>query len=780
MTYQLFKSLAAVLCVSFFVISCDSSNQDADVGDTETVPKEGDSETENGGTDGTQQTDFDGTDDTDTIVKEVILPEDQKLLLAKIDEEYKASIAMSATELVTQYPAQTNTALDYNPAQAHNLDLIQSSTFSLTDSELGKLGSNGFVVSKQSNASSFYYGYANIYKEDLPVYISADAILDSVHRSFDSILMNLEEQVLFSKLDTLLGNVRVALAGDTALGDAVKTDLDFYLTVAHSLLLDEVQTATFASAEDVMSFYNLAKAADGMTDIDLFDAPRKIDFSQFIPRGHYTDSPALTAYFKSMMWLGRIDFRMVETLENGAQVVNRPQLHAVLALEGLMVNHLELWKQINLVIELFVGKSDNMTPLQTEGLMAALGIGSAGDLDSLGDEEIKQIILQNGFGAQRIASHLMVNGLGAGTMPLNASFLIFGQRFVVDSYVFSNVVYDRVQGGNEKRMMPNPLDVAFSVLNNNHAAQLLQPELLQYQYAPDLHMMRTVVSTYDEDFWSQNLYNHWLQSLAALSDSTASNMPSYTQTAQWENRLLNTQLGSWAELRHDTLLYTKQSYTMGITCEFPDAYVDPYPAFFSRLVAYADKGLEVAGTLAENESSPLLKQALDYFTELGFVCDILGEMAQQQLDKVPYTEAQLGFINEGIQISESNICGGPPTPEGWYKRLFFDLDSALEYDPTIADVHTQPTDAAGATVGKVLHVATGRPDAMIVTVNQCDGPRAYAGMVFSYYEKVTQDFHRMTDEEWYSEPDYAIYPDAAPEGYVPPRDIPWQSELFAQ
>ena len=41
----------------------------------------------------------------------------------------------------------------------------------------------------------------------------------------------------------------------------------------------------------------------------------------------------------------------------------------------------------------------------------------------------------------------MVNGLAEGTLPLSRSFLLLGQRYVVDSHVFSNVVYDRVQRG---------------------------------------------------------------------------------------------------------------------------------------------------------------------------------------------------------------------------------------------------------------------------------------------------------------------------------------------
>ena len=49
-------------------------------------------------------------------------------------------------------------------------------------------------------------------------------------------------------------------------------------------------------------------------------------------------------------------------------------------------------------------------------------------------------------------------------------------------------------------------------------------------------------------------------------------------------------------------------------------------------------------------------------------------------------------------------------------------------DPTIADVHTAPTDAGGNDVGWVLHVGTGFPRLMVVTAETCTGPRAYAAL----------------------------------------------------
>ena len=94
------------------------------------------------------------------------------------------------------------------------------------------------------------------------------------------------------------------------------------------------------------------------------------------------------------------------------------------------------------------------------------------------------------------------------------------------------------------------------------------------------------------------------------------------------------------------------------------------------------------------------------------------------------------------------VCASIDVPDGWYASLFFDRDKAIEYDPTIADVHTQPADEFGAVVGNVLHVATGYPRLMVVSVDTCAGPRAYAGVVFAYHERIEGDFTRLSDQSW--------------------------------
>jgi hypothetical protein len=685
---------------------------------------------------------------------------------------------LTAEGLLGNYRTPFQPAPSYERDAVAGLSLIQASKLALNESELAALEQNGFVISDRFRSPSFAYGYATIYLEDLPVYVSADSILFAVHRSYDKILAAVEVGILMPDLSALLDGMRARLAGDTGanLAANVRADVDLYLAVAAGLLAgNQAAPVAGADAATVKKFHDKAVQANGWQEIDLFGVRRDEDFSQFKPRGHYTRSPELGRYFRAMMWLGRTDFRLIETQSDGSQVFRRRQLEAALALGALIDSPLrEHFDRIDRTVTAFVGEHDYMRLDELGALLADLGVDSAGGLASLSDEKIAQAILDGGYGTQRISSHIMINGLGRGTLPLSSSFALLGQRYVIDSHVFSNVVYDRAGAGSVWRMMPNPLDVGFAALANNQAAALLEPELRQYAYAGDLASMRVLADSHPGEFWQANLYNHWLGAVRALSPSAeaisnpSSRLSPALRSEAWGRRLLSTQLASWAELRHDTILYAKQSYTGGAACEFPDAYVDPYPQFYSRIGAYASFGKELAAELAAAPHAPrdLGAGIVQHFELLGDVALRLGQMAEHELTGAPFTPEMISFINQSVVVE--SVCGTHEIKNpGWYGRLFYDAESAVEYDPTIADVHTQPTDEGGNPVGRVLHAGTGFARLMVVVTEGCSGPRAYAGLASSYFEHITEDFERLTDEQWKT-----MAPAAA--------DPPWLSPIVAR
>jgi hypothetical protein len=707
-------------------------------------------------------------------VETTTISSERQRQLAELQAKLDAVKSLDAAGFAAKYSLPFVPDLGYDPLVAQGLDRVQASSVALNDGERAALASRGFVITDRQRYPTFVYGYQTIYTDDLPVYVSADSILYAVHKSFDTILAAIEANALAPVLERLLGSMRGALtrgvANDISSSPDARRDADVYLAVALSLLKGSVaKLSDGSSSAAVQSLFDKANAASGAETVALFGRPREMDFSQFEPRGHYAESPLLRQYFRAMMWLGRIDLRLLETLPDHTQVFNRRQVEATYVLRALMDNAAVAdWKTIDTTIGAFVGEPDNMTVPQTDSLLTDLHITNGAELAKLSDQTIAQAISNGAYGAQRISSHIMVNGLGSGTMPLSSTFLLLGQRYVLDSHVFSNVVYDRVQHGKQFRMLPNPLDVSFAALKNDQAGLLLAPELERFHYASDLASMRILADDHPAEFWSANLYNEWLTMLRALSpkkDEVANpasvGLPRIAGTEAWGRRILNAQHASWAELRHDTLLYAKQSYTGAASCEYPDAYVDPYPELFARLGAYATHGstltaaLQLPGSLAANITQ--------YFSGLQNVAATLETMAKNQRIGTPHTAEQMAFINT---LTFQQGCGSLGGFDGWYAKLFFNKESALQLDPIVADVHTQPTDEAGSPVGRVLHVGTGMPRTMVVTIDTCSGPRAYVGVASSYFERVTEQYKRYNDQDWMKEL-----------VTTPPQDVPWMGNL---
>jgi len=333
-----------------------------------------------------------------------------------------------------------------------------------------------------------------------------------------------------------------------------------------------------------------------------------------------------------------------------------------------------------------------------------------------------------------------------GILPV--SYRLSGQRFIIDSYILGSVVFDRVIWKGEKimRMMPMPLDVLFAI-GNNDVLPLLKEEFGKYPYAGQLANLRYLTDSKPEPFWSQSLYNVWLNSIRELNPSEeTANQPLFMKSAAWHQEKMNTQLASWSHLRHDNLLYAKQSYTGGTGCSFPFSYVEPYPGFYQRLKQYAaDAGAFFSGL---STSGPEISSIVSFFPRFGEVMGKLEILAKKQLEGIVFTEEENKWL-QGMLFSKPG--SGIPPYSGWYADLFFDIWDAAKGDFTIVDVHTQPTDAFGNVVGKVMHTGVGQVNlGVFIATCPFDKTRlmAFTGPAMSYYETITDNFKRMTDQEW--------------------------------
>jgi hypothetical protein len=378
--------------------------------------------------------------------------------------------------------------------------------------------------------------------------------------------------------------------------------------------------------------------------------------------------------------------------------------------------------------------------------LGLIGANSLWDLDSYANFE--GLLESDTYQPQAINSRILfADPMQSEPLQPPYAFLLLGQRFTVDSYVFGNVVYSKVPM--PFRGLPSPLDALYA-LGNDDVIPLLQPELDTYPYAPNLAAVRYLVDSYDEEFWSSSVYNLWLSAIRALNDTGhQEGAPDFMRTGAWQQKEMQTQLTSWTELRHDTLLHVKQSYTDGVICGNPYGYVEPVPEFYARIGQIARFITDEIGPALPASGGFPLDRILPFWTRVAGLADTLETIARKELAHEALTGDEELFLRQAYSL-ETEYCGGLET--GWLPEFYFSplVSTPMSFpDFVVADVHTQPTDEFGAMVGRVLHVGTVHPR-MGVLIAGCphSEPIAYVGPVGSMRQFVTNDFARLTDGEW--------------------------------
>ena len=112
------------------------------------------------------------------------------------------------------------------------------------------------------------------------------------------------------------------------------------------------------------------------------------------------------------------------------------------------------------------------------------------------------------------------------------------------------------------RLMPTGLDV-MSVLGSTRAKEIMaKAKITNFCRYEKMHsQLQKTISGYDTSKWTKNLYNAWLWLLQPLLVDKPKGYPNWMRSFMWRQKDLVTSLSSWAQLRHDTILYVKQSYT---------------------------------------------------------------------------------------------------------------------------------------------------------------------------------------------------------------------------
>ena len=309
--------------------------------------------------------------------------------------------------------------------------------------------------------------------------------------------------------------------------------------------------------------------------------------------------------------------------------------------------------------------------------------------------------------------------------------------------------------------MASPLDVAF-VLGSDRALEHLAAEAAEPQrenLPAMLHALRTAVRRHPPTSIDDTVYNHWLEALAALSKPTVdARYPSVMRTGVWHDRKLEAVLGSWVELRHDTLLAVEQSVG-GIGCQPPRGYVEPVPELYLALAQAAAKleaSYDSGGNAAPSDGYAVIaSSARAFLQQFRQTMERLAELAARQLAGAPLRAVDLDFLRQTVDRHEAGYAGLRHY-DGWYAALFWteswgrsEPGSRLPphteggYSaPVVSDVHTD------ADAGAVLEAGVGPPDLLLVAIDTNEGTAIYAGPAYSLYWFTRPVAQRMTDNEW--------------------------------
>ena len=608
------------------------------------------------------------------------------------------------------------------------------------------LADNGFVA-QPTNYTQLHEMYNAIRKSNQPMLVTTDCVLHSFHVLFDYTLRDIETRYFSRDISALTQTLvawetRVLASANVPKTREALTANIAYLSVA-AALLDTGFKVPKKVEKLVKAELALIDAHAGIAKSPIFGI--KEDYSQYVPRGHYTRSDLLKRYFRTMMWYGRIGFDLKpgnseKDIELGRKLTYQALLHcdAIKQARVGTENALVVWNRIYEPTVLLVGKSDDLGFKEYNDLSYEV-FGDKNLLpDRPNDAALDRFINRAlALRAPQIVSRPVEDTLKPA--QVTSGFRLMGQRYIPDSYIFQELVYNKVGTQSDPRMMPRGLDV-FAALGSTPARRILRELYHEDRYENYETQLDKLIQEFDKltpEDWNQNVYYGWLYALRLQNQPVAKSkfLPEFPFAPAYADKCLVTVSASWAQLRHDTILYAKQSYTMLATAmpgrpeppPNPIVFVEPKPEVFAQIV-------EITGKMM---------QRLKEF-------DVLSEDISSRLDVLWVATGNLQSIAEkeikGEKLDLDELIDAWHIGDRMKDFAEFPGDETTNDEDksmaTVADVHTDPNTET------VLEVAVGQPLQVFALVPFGGKQYIATGGMFSYYEFTQPMSKRLTDAQW--------------------------------
>ena len=474
------------------------------------------------------------------------------------------------------------------------------------------------------------------------------------------------------------------------------------------------------------------------------------DYTQFTPRSHYTKNSPLRAYFRTMMYPGGSSYffqKDVGITDAGLLV----RQFNVKSPSG--IRHIDPWQKIMSVTAFYAGQSDDLTYNEWQDFENKV----LGTSQPTGAQLTDQTTIQkmadnlNQVRLPKILSDVVVDEniysqTKSDLLRKSLSFRVFGQRFSFDSWILNDLTAGQEQTDVKLPSTPSALFVPAALGDaqaQKYAGQFLKQDAgfsdSDVQgFLTKLAQKQSDIGKVTQDDWFASMGSAWLYVLGSLTHNYDKTYPSYMQTPVFLDKQIETSLGSFTELKHDTLLYAKQSYAeMGGGGDEPPplppvvkGFVEPNLDFwnrFNQLISQTKQTFSKNNLFEGSQVSARLQTFQDIAT-------FYQSIAQKEMRGTAISEAEY----EKLRTTQLSFMAQP-------------FDTATQPDPDSGKVALVADIATDAVKNQILYEGDGKPYLMLAIVDNEKSPRVVVGLAYNQYEfNLPLGGQRLTDETWKS------------------------------
>lgn len=619
-----------------------------------------------------------------------------------------------------------------------------------TEFQKERLLRNSFVITKPKNLEDNEYreepwNYEfdqihQIYEDNeykyLSSFVTTDAVTHIFHVFYDGFLRNLEKDELYPKSIELNKNL---LAENIELLSEIKNerleDIQYknIAFIATGLKLLGIEPENLPEEAKKIYEEEIKKASSEEIASSAITG-RDVDFSQLKPRGHYTRSEDLKRYFSGTMYFGQVGL----FIENDGKVDEDSILQGLLLTHSIYKNPeiLKTWEDLVEPIDFLVESADDLSIREYARTLYGV-YGKDLDVNKLDDEKNLNSVyeLLKEYPDPQVAGFM------------GKSFRFMPQRAVMDSVLMQNVVDLASEAKPSDRPIYSGLDL-MTAFGNEKAREIQKEDPYNShwdKYEESTEENISTVKNMEDLDWQKNMYRGWLWMLKSYDQKFGEGYPMFMRNDAWNAKDLVSALGSFAELKHDTVLYGKAVMAEmggGGEEEIPKSYVEPNVELYEKLnwlLEFTKVNLKNRQMLSEKYEEKLnnFQNMIIKFRDIS-----IKELQNESLTE----DEQLNLLYIGGEMERLMVDFVESSDENEIS-YWYEIENASDRRmPVVVDLMRVVKNSVGLPEGYISHIGTGKPMEIFVIYPHDGKLYMGRGATFSYYEFLNEN--RLTDEEW--------------------------------